>query len=49
MLYNGNQVEVLETGLGEDGLWCKIAFDCDAGYAFVKITYLSETMPETTA
>ena len=49
MLYNGNQVEVLETGFGEDGLWCKIAFDCDAGYAFVKITYLSETMPETTA
>ena len=47
MLYSGNQVEVLETGLGADGLWCKIAFDCDEGYGFVKITYLSETEPET--
>ena len=47
ILYMGNPVTVLETGFGEDGLWCKIRFDCDAGYAFVKITYLSDTIPDT--
>ena len=44
LLYTGDMVEVLETNLG-NGTWCKIAFDCDAGYAYVSMNYLSEQKP----
>ena len=39
----------LETGLGEEGNWCKILFDCDEGFAYVSMKYLSETQPPITA
>jgi hypothetical protein len=45
LLNNGDMVEVLETGLGSDGNWCKITFDCDAGYAYISMKYVSETKP----
>lgn len=45
LLYSGDIVEVLETGLGSNGNWCKITFDCDAGYAYISMTYVSETKP----
>lgn len=45
LLYSGDMVEVLETGLGANSNWCKIVFDCDAGYAYISMTYISETKP----
>ena len=45
LLYNGDTVEVLETGLGSNGNWCKIVFDCDQGYAYISMSYISETKP----
>ena len=45
LLYSGDMVEVLETGLGSNANWCKITFDCDAGYAYISMTYISETKP----
>lgn len=45
LLYSGDIVEVLETGLGSNGNWCKITFDCDAGYAYISMSYVSETKP----
>ena len=45
LLYSGDMVEVMETGLGSNGNWCKIIFDCDAGYAYISMTYVSETKP----
>lgn len=45
LLSNGDMVEVLETGFGADGNWCKITFDCDAGYAYISMSYVSETRP----
>jgi hypothetical protein len=45
LLYSGDMVEVLETGLGSNKNWCKITFDCDAGYAYISMTYVSETKP----
>lgn len=45
LLSKGTMVEVLETGLGANGNWCKITFDCPQGYAFISMTYVSETMP----
>ena len=45
LLSNGDMVEVLETGFGADGNWCKITFDCDAGYAYISMKYVSETKP----
>jgi hypothetical protein len=45
LLYSGDMVEVLETGLGANSNWCKITFDCDAGYAYISMTYISETKP----
>ena len=44
LLYTGDMVEVLETNQG-NGTWCKIAFDCDQGYAYVSMNYLSEQKP----
>ena len=45
LLYGGDMVEVLETGLGSNKNWAKIAFDCDQGYAYISMTYISETKP----
>ena len=45
LLYEGDEVEVLETGLGSNGNWCKIIFDCDAGYAYISMTYVSDQKP----
>lgn len=45
LLYSGDMVEVMETGLGSNSNWCKIIFDCDAGYAYISMTYVSETKP----
>ena len=45
LLYSGDMVEVLETGLGGNKNWCKITFDCDAGYAYISMSYISETKP----
>lgn len=45
LLSNGDMVEVLETGLGANKNWCKITFDCDAGYAYISMSYVSETKP----
>lgn len=45
LLYSGDMVEVLETELGSNSNWCKIVFDCDAGYAYISMTYISETKP----
>jgi hypothetical protein len=45
LLYSGDMVEVLETGLGDNSNWCKITFDCDAGYAYISMSYISETKP----
>ena len=45
LLSGGDMVEVLETGFGADGNWCKITFDCDAGYAYISMKYVSETKP----
>ncbi|MBQ3507031.1 MAG: SH3 domain-containing protein, partial [Clostridia bacterium] len=45
LLYSGDMVEVLETGFGSNGNWCKITFDCDAGYAYISMSYVSETKP----
>ena len=45
ILHKGDMVEVLETGFGSNGNWCKITFDCDAGYAYFSMTYVSETKP----
>ena len=45
LLNNGDMVEVLETGFGADGNWCKITFDCDAGYAYISMKYVSDTKP----
>ncbi len=45
LLYNGDMVEVLETGLGGNKNWAKIVFDCDQGYAYISMTYISETKP----
>jgi len=44
-LANGESVEVLETGLGTDGTWAKIFYECEAGYAYVSTGYLSELQP----
>ena len=45
ILHKGDLVEVLETGLGANGNWCKIVFDCDQGYAYISMSYISETKP----
>lgn len=45
LLHSGDMVEVLETGLGDNANWCKIVFDCDQGYAFISMSYISETKP----
>ena len=45
----GEEVCVLASGLGKGGNWCKILFDCDQGFAFINIKYLSELQPQTTA
>ncbi len=45
LLSNGDMVEVLETGLGSNSNWCKIVFDCDQGYAYISMSYVSETKP----
>ena len=44
LLYSGDMVEVLETELG-NGTWCKITFDCDAGYAYISMKYISTEKP----
>ena len=45
LLHSGDMVEVLETGLGDNSNWCKIVFDCDQGYAYISMSYISETKP----
>ncbi len=44
-LTHGEEVCVLASGYGEEGNWCKILFDCDQGYAFISMKYLSENQP----
>ncbi len=44
-LHLGDTVTVLETGFGAEGNWCKILYDCNEGYAYVSMKYLSETPP----
>ncbi len=45
IVHLGDTVTVLETGFGAEGNWCKIAYDCDEGFAYVSMKYLSETPP----
>ena len=45
-LSKGTAVRILEASCGEGGAWCKIAFDGDEGYVYVKAAYLSEDPPQ---
>ena len=45
-LEKGTAVRLLEDSCGERGEWCKIAFDGEIGYGYVKAAYLSENAPQ---
>ena len=45
MLYKGDAVLVQAVSCGDNGEWCRISFDCEAGYGYVKTVYLTEIFP----